>query len=543
MKRIIAIFVLIASCVITQGQTTHIIGCIGCVDSNRGNTSILGNLRVMTVPYKAPTTDSVLCRDIYGNIYRTKVSSGSSYTATYPIIITGQNISSDTGRSAAQLVTGGSLNKVRDSVAAYAATKQNTISVNAPILLSSNTISADTGRASAKLVTGGTLNSVRDSITSHFPASVTAGYGLTGTTTFNADTTVLQKKLTSGGRITYVGSLGYFDSVNTLNLSKLKVTGGDTLAATVINSKTLTILTNTGSNYGINTNDFGYPALYGFNGNAVSTLDIEGSNILFNPNTVGGGVINYTWQTIGGSSRVGSSMLGIGVAPTASANYGLVSLGTGPYDGSSTGKFAGKAAGTYSSINQPQSATADFANWQVYGSERFKVTSDGFLYLGGATYNTTSGNGGIFINNPNGGDIFTMSAVAYTNQYIGMGGDGGYGYLKLVNNGTGARLQGVGASMFAIGDAAMTYTGRAGYPALRRNGTTLEVKLGDNSAFTNLTVGTLTIGTSIHYNGSGSPEGVVTAVVGSIYTRSDGGAGTTLYVKESGSGNTGWIAK
>ena len=45
------------------------------------------------------------------------------------------------------------------------------------------------------------------------------------------------------------------------------------------------------------------------------------------------------------------------------------------------------------------------------------------------------------------------------------------------------------------------------------------------------------------YRGSGSPEGVVTAVVGSTYQRSDGGAGTSFYVKETGSGNTGWVAQ
>ena len=43
--------------------------------------------------------------------------------------------------------------------------------------------------------------------------------------------------------------------------------------------------------------------------------------------------------------------------------------------------------------------------------------------------------------------------------------------------------------------------------------------------------------------GSGTPEGAVTAPVGSLYTRTDGGASTTLYVKESGTGNTGWSAK
>jgi hypothetical protein len=43
--------------------------------------------------------------------------------------------------------------------------------------------------------------------------------------------------------------------------------------------------------------------------------------------------------------------------------------------------------------------------------------------------------------------------------------------------------------------------------------------------------------------GAGTPEGAVTAPVGSLFTRTDGGAGTTLYVKQSGTGNTGWVAK
>lgn len=65
--------------------------------------------------------------------------------------------------------------------------------------------------------------------------------------------------------------------------------------------------------------------------------------------------------------------------------------------------------------------------------------------------------------------------------------------------------------------------------------------------------GSLIIGTSgkgLNFNsnviwitGAGSPEGAVTAAVGSLYTRTDGGLLTTLYVKESGAGNTGWVAK
>lgn len=41
--------------------------------------------------------------------------------------------------------------------------------------------------------------------------------------------------------------------------------------------------------------------------------------------------------------------------------------------------------------------------------------------------------------------------------------------------------------------------------------------------------------------GSGSPEGAVTAPVGATYKRVDGTAGTTLYTKVSGAGNTGWV--
>jgi len=49
--------------------------------------------------------------------------------------------------------------------------------------------------------------------------------------------------------------------------------------------------------------------------------------------------------------------------------------------------------------------------------------------------------------------------------------------------------------------------------------------------------------TAIWTAGTGTPEGAITAVVGSLYTRTDGGANTTLYIKESGTGNTGWVAK
>jgi len=67
----------------------------------------------------------------------------------------------------------------------------------------------------------------------------------------------------------------------------------------------------------------------------------------------------------------------------------------------------------------------------------------------------------------------------------------------------------------------------------------------------NVDIGSSTKGVKTYYlpggikwlSGAGTPEGAVSAPVGSLYSRSDGGAGTSLYVKESGSGNTGWVGK
>lgn len=64
------------------------------------------------------------------------------------------------------------------------------------------------------------------------------------------------------------------------------------------------------------------------------------------------------------------------------------------------------------------------------------------------------------------------------------------------------------------------------------------------------TIGGFHVSEAIHINGHakiqcgiGSPEGTVVGNIGSLYLRKDGAAGTTLYIKQSGSGNVGWVAK
>jgi hypothetical protein len=104
---------------------------------------------------------------------------------------------------------------------------------------------------------------------------------------------------------------------------------------------------------------------------------------------------------IGRTSQLASSRLGISVAPTASANYGLVSLGSGAFDGTASGFFTGVTAGTVIAVNLASGGTSDLLNLQVAGVNRFKISSagkasyDSTITAGGTTGNQT-------INKPSG---------------------------------------------------------------------------------------------------------------------------------------------
>ena len=93
----------------------------------------------------------------------------------------------------------------------------------------------------------------------------------------------------------------------------------------------------------------------------------------------------------------------------------------------------------------------------------------------------------------------------------------------------------------------------ASFPAIKRSGTEIHARFADDSAFAPFMASAFysnngdyfldSTGTAKLRRAAGTPEGNVTAPVGSLYLRSDGGASTTLYIKESGTGNTGWVAK
>jgi hypothetical protein len=116
-----------------------------------------------------------------------------------------------------------------------------------------------------------------------------------------------------------------------------------------------------------------------------------------------------------------------------------------------------------------------------------------------------------------------------------------------------------GATILAFGESHASAPGRlslnavgAGYAELGSGDGAYNLRLSSTGDATvsngNLIIGTAGKGISLPggitwTSGAGSPEGVVTAPVGSLYSRSDGGLLTSLYVKESGSGNTGWVGK
>lgn len=109
------------------------------------------------------------------------------------------------------------------------------------------------------------------------------------------------------------------------------------------------------------------------------------------------------------------------------------------------------------------------------------------------------------------------------------GSSSGVGF-SLINDAGDIQLfaipTGSGGGQFGPGNDDLIGLGRSGF----RFGASYlsSVRLGD--------------GATLETVGTGSPEGVVTAAVGSRYWRTDGAAGTRLYFKDSGSSNTGWVA-
>lgn len=115
----------------------------------------------------------------------------------------------------------------------------------------------------------------------------------------------------------------------------------------------------------------------------------------------GANMVIQSTGNVGIGTTAPVSKLHIGVAPTASANYGLVSLGSGNFAGSGVQPFAGAAGGQVLAINTAANTAANFADFQHKGIKKFAVDSTGtqtFEYTNTATATT----GNQTINKPSG---------------------------------------------------------------------------------------------------------------------------------------------
>ena len=72
-------------------------------------------------------------------------------------------------------------------------------------------------------------------------------------------------------------------------------------------------------------------------------------------------------------------------------------------------------------------------------------------------------------------------------------------------------------------------------------GAALDGVTDDSTALGQCRDAAVTLVTTMFVTGNGTPESAVVGTVGSIYQRINGGALTALYVKGTGTGNTGWL--
>lgn len=175
------------------------------------------------------------------------------------------------------------------------------------------------------------------------------------------------------------------------------------------------------------------------------------------------------------------------------------------------------------------------ANWNIYttapNGNVFVKSNGGTVFL-----NPNAGNGNVDI--ASGGGVTSIGGPAFfgntvqvhadvrvtdSTAYLTLNSTAGINYIQSSTSTQGGAPAELRFTNFAAVDTWAKFDTSGNFVSYKR------MKLGDNGPAWS--------------TGVGSPESVVVAPVGSLYTRSDGGPGTTLYVKESGTGSAGWAAK
>lgn len=231
-----------------------------------------------------------------------------------------------------------------------------------------------------------------------------------------------------------------------------------------------------------------------------------------------------TWATpAGGGLTVGTTTIASGTT-TRILYDNAGTLGEYTLTGTGTVVAMGTSPVFTTNITTPLILSGSTSSAGVIRINTTTHATKGFIQIDG----TTAGIGIYETNLPaffsNGVPVFGIRGVLNT----GLRSDGFHAFMSTAGIGVadtiGATLSYSSAGVIRFGTTAANASGSW----LATNGTLS---------------GTLTMGTVTWRAGAGTPEAAVTAPIGSLFTRTDGGAATTLYVKESGSGNTGWVAK
>jgi hypothetical protein len=167
-------------------------------------------------------------------------------------------------------------------------------------------------------------------------------------------------------------------------------------------------------------------------------------------------------------------------------------------------------------ISTASAVASRFIDYQISGTTKFAVRKDGAVVIGGDT-----------------------------NSFAGLRPSVGFGGRNIVTLADFSGPTSVGAKGMEL------YDTNASEAAGTRSGAFYETGSGPKVVMSTLGMIQWSTNTSDGFSGTGptiriganTPEGAVTAAIGSIFFRTNGGANTTLYVKESGAGNTGWVAK
>tara|TARA_R110000787_G_scaffold193899_2_gene305438 strand:+ start:24059 stop:26266 length:2208 start_codon:yes stop_codon:yes gene_type:complete len=202
----------------------------------------------------------------------------------------------------------------------------------------------------------------------------------------------------------------------------------------------------------------------------------------------------------------------------------------------------------------------DGTGYQIDASSNDAYIQGNFNVTAGTNGDPTSNT----ILNGAGGSIASMAIRAlqtYSTKVMDVGSDAAPTIHDRFDATTGIRFPTAGEMALIGGGSQRVVVGDATYPtqiigSMSIDGDTrpkATYPIADN-AYTLGTVGArwqnmfatqvrVGAGAVIWTSGAGTPESSVTAPVGSLYTNTSGSTGTTFYVKETGAGNTGWVAK